>query len=134
MHKDRLKQYVKEEKEKLKRQRLKREEKKRQKKQLESKAKLPKEILKHITGSDQTVEELHESWFNRIRATIQFEDKKSTNFNRMLKIVKQDEEGLIGRKFELVKMFLALMFLSNNNRINLEQPQEFGDIEISVGK
>jgi chromatin segregation and condensation protein Rec8/ScpA/Scc1 (kleisin family) len=119
-------------KEKLKRRRLEREEKKRRRRQEKSKAKLPKEILKHITGSDQTVEELHESWFNRIRATLKLDSKESTSFEEMMKLVKKEEMQLLGRKFGLVKLFLALMFLSNNNRIELSQSKEFDDIKISM--
>ena len=58
-------------KEKLKRRRMRREEEKQKKMQMKSKAKLPKELLKHITGKEQSIEELHESWFNRIKATIE---------------------------------------------------------------
>ena len=88
-------------KEKLKRRRLKREEKKRRRRQEKSKAKLPKEILKHITGDEQTVEELHESWYNRIRATLGLENNDFTSFEDMMKLVKEDEKEL-KRLFEII--------------------------------
>ena len=61
-------------KEKLKRRRMRREELKEQRIQMRSKAQLPKELLKHISGKDQTIEELHESWYNRIKGTINLND------------------------------------------------------------
>ncbi|MHA1294551.1 MAG: hypothetical protein ACTSQJ_18070 [Promethearchaeota archaeon] len=119
-------------KEKLKRRRMRREELSQKKKQMRSKAKLPKELLKHISGKEQTVEELHESWFKRIRASINLNNKKETSFFEMCDIIKNDEKSSIGRKFALVRMFLALMFLSTGNRISLFQTDEFKDISISL--
>ncbi|MCK4370236.1 MAG: hypothetical protein KAW03_04155, partial [Candidatus Lokiarchaeota archaeon] len=55
-------------KEKLRRRKIRRDDLKQQKIQMKSKAQLPKELLKHISGREQTVEELHESWYNRIKA------------------------------------------------------------------
>jgi len=120
-------------KEKLKRRRLQREEEKQKRLQIKSKAKLPKELLKHISGKEQSIEELHESWFNRIKGTIDF-NNVDTSFFDLLKIIKSDEKSPIGRKFALVRLFLALMFLSTNNRIELFQDDEFKDVSINLKK
>ncbi|MFW9898032.1 MAG: hypothetical protein ACFFDO_02065 [Candidatus Thorarchaeota archaeon] len=120
-------------KEKLKRRRLQREEEKQKRLQMKSKAKLPKELLKHISGKEQSIEELHESWFNRIKGTIDF-NNVDTSFFDLLNIIKSDEKSHIGRKFALVRLFLALMFLSTNNRIELFQDDEFKDVSISLKK
>ena len=119
-------------KEKLKRRRMKREELKHQKIQMRSKAQLPKELLKHISGREQTVEELHESWYNRIKGTINLNNKE-TSFYELTNIIKDEEETSIGRKFALVRMFLALMFLSTGNKLNLAQDEDFRDISINIG-
>jgi chromatin segregation and condensation protein Rec8/ScpA/Scc1 (kleisin family) len=119
-------------KEKLKRQRLKREEELNKKKQKKSEATLPKELLKHITGREMSIEELHESWYNKIKAKINLEEKAKTTFFELLKLINEDEETILGRKYELVRMFLALMFLSNNKKIALTQDKEFKDIEIEI--
>jgi chromatin segregation and condensation protein Rec8/ScpA/Scc1 (kleisin family) len=119
-------------KEKLKRRRIKREEKLQKKKQEKSKAQLPNELLKHITGKEMSVEELHESWYNKIRAKINFEETDKTSFFELLKLINEDEDSVLGRKYELVKMFLALMFLSTNKKIKLLQDEEFKDIEIGI--
>ena len=118
-------------KEKLKRMRLRREEMKQTKLQMRSKAQLPKELLKHITGKEQTVEELHESWYNRIKAAINLNNKE-TSFFEMIKIIKNKEKDSIGRRFALVRMFLALMFLSTGYKLTLVQEEEFKDFTINL--
>ena len=128
-------------KEKLKRRRLRRDEEKQKKIQMKSKAKLPKELLKHISGKEQTVGELHESWLNRIKATIKLNNKSDTSFFELMEIIKNDEKSSIGRRFALVKMFLALTFLSTagasgtgktSTDILLFQEADFKDIKISL--
>ncbi|KKN10097.1 hypothetical protein LCGC14_1039970, partial [marine sediment metagenome] len=49
-----------------------------------------------------------------------------------LNIIKNEEKGSIGRKFSLVKMFLALMFLSTGNKITLSQDEDFQNISINI--
>ncbi|MHA1412813.1 MAG: Rho termination factor N-terminal domain-containing protein [Promethearchaeota archaeon] len=117
-------------KEKLRRQRLKREELKRKRLQMRSKAQLPKELLKHITGKEQTIEELHELWYNRIKAKVEIENKRNTSLFELAEIIKAEEQDEIGRKFALVRLFLALMFLSTGNKLLLSQDDEFKNINI----
>ena len=128
-------------KEKLKRRRLRREEEKQKKVQMKSKARLPKELLKHISGKEQTVGELHESWLNRIKATIKLNNRSDTTFFELMEIIKNDEKSSIGRRFALVRMFLALTFLSTpgasgtgktSTDILLFQEEDFKDIQISL--
>ncbi|TXT64047.1 MAG: hypothetical protein BAJALOKI3v1_270029 [Promethearchaeota archaeon] len=119
-------------KEKLKRRRLKRNKEKEQRKEEKSNASLPKELLKHISGREQSVEELHDSWFNKIKTKIKLENKDKTSFYNLVKLINEDEESILGRKYEFIRMFLALMFLSTNNRIKLNQDDEFKDINISI--
>lgn len=117
--------------EKIRRRQMRKEELKQQRLQMKSKAQLPKELLKHISGKDQTIEELHESWLNRIKATIDL-NNKLTSFYKLTDIIKTEEESDIGRKFALVKMFLALMFLSSGNKLTLSQNEEFKDISVNI--
>jgi len=120
-------------KEKLKRRRMRRDELKEQRIQKKSKAQLPKELLKHISGRDQTVQELHESWFNRIKSKIQLDDKETTFFE-MAEIINSEEESDIGKKFAFVRMFLALMFLSTGNKLELFQDEDFKNFSINLKK
>lgn len=117
--------------EKLRRRRMRKEEVNQQRIQMRSKAQLPKELLKHISGREQTVEELHESWYNRIKATINLNIKESS-FYDLANIIKNEEKSGIGRKFSFVRMFLALMFLSTGNKLTLSQDGDFQDISINI--
>ena len=118
-------------KEKLRRRKIRRDDLKQQKIQMKSKAQLPKELLKHISGREQTVEELHESWYNRIKATIKLNNNES-NFFDLANIIKDEEKSNLGRKFSLVRMFLALMFLSTGNKLILSQDEDFKNISIDI--
>ena len=118
-------------KEKLRRRKTRRDELKQQKIQMKSKAQLPKELLKHISGREQTVQELHDSWYNRIKATINLNNNESNLFD-LTNIIKDEEETSIGRKFSLVRMFLALMFLSTGNKLTLSQEEDFQNISINL--
>jgi chromatin segregation and condensation protein Rec8/ScpA/Scc1 (kleisin family) len=120
-------------KEKLKRRRMRREELKEQKLQFESKAQLPKELLKHISGREQSVEELHESWYNRIKSKIQLEERETTFFD-IAELINNEEDSDIGKKFAFVRMFLALMFLSTGNKLELFQEEDFKDFSINLKK
>jgi chromatin segregation and condensation protein Rec8/ScpA/Scc1 (kleisin family) len=122
---------VMQKKEKLRRRRMRNEELKQQRIQMKSKAQLPKELLKHISGRDQTIEELHDSWYNRIKATIELNNKESSLFD-LANIVNTEEKSDIGRKFSFVRMFLALMFLSTGNKLVLSQDEDFQDIEVNI--
>ncbi|MFX0004682.1 MAG: hypothetical protein ACFE9J_14495, partial [Candidatus Hermodarchaeota archaeon] len=122
---------VMQKKEKLRRQRIRKEELEQKRIQMRSKAQLPKELLKHISGRDQTIEELHESWYNRIKATIDLNNKESS-FYDLGEIIKHEEQSNIGRKFSFVRMFLALMFLSTANKLTLFQDEDFKDISINI--
>lgn len=118
-------------KEKIRRRQLRTEELKQQRLQMKSKAQLPKELLKHISGKEQTIEELHESWYNRIKATTDL-NNKPTSFFDLTEIIKTEEKSDIGRTFSLVRMFLALMFLSTGNKLTLSQGEDFKDISVMI--
>ena len=118
-------------KEKLRRRRMRKEEIKQQRIQMKSKAQLPKELLKHISGREQSIEELHESWYNRIKAMVDLNNKESS-FYDIAHIIKNEEKSDIGRKFSFVRMFLALMFLSSGNKLTLSQDEDFQDININI--
>ncbi|MFX1408764.1 MAG: hypothetical protein ACFFA6_00295 [Promethearchaeota archaeon] len=118
-------------KEKIRRRQIRKEELKQQRIQMKSKAQLPKELLKHISGREQTIEELHESWYNRIKATTNL-NNKPTSFFDLTEIIKTEEESDLGRKFSLVRMFLALMFLSTGNKLSLSQDEDFSDISVMI--
>lgn len=118
--------------EKLRRAREKREEEKKIVQFKKSKAKLPKELLKHITGKDQTIEELIEGWYNKVKASQDLNETDYISFFELLNLIKNEEMDQISRKFALVRMFLSLMFLGTSNKIDLFQAEDFEDISITI--
>lgn len=118
--------------EKLRRVRERREEAKQMVELKKSKAKLPKELLKHITGKDQTIEELIDGWYNKIKASQDLNDTDYISFFKLLNLIKNEQEETISRKFALVRMFLSLMFLGTSNKINIFQAEDFEDISITI--
>lgn len=123
-------------KEKLKRRRIRRERKKKQRKERRSKARLPKELLKHISGQEETIDELHEKWYNRIKASINLQNEK-TSFYELADLIKQEEEDNISKKFAFIRLFLALLFLSNDGtgrKLRLNQDGEFENIKVDLRK
>jgi hypothetical protein len=117
--------------EKLRRRALRKEELKQERIQMRSKASLPRDLLKHISGKEQTIEELLESWHNKIKAKISL-DERDLSFYELAKMIKEEETGDIDRKFAFVKLFLALMFLSTGNKLVLHQDEDFKDFNINL--
>jgi chromatin segregation and condensation protein Rec8/ScpA/Scc1 (kleisin family) len=117
--------------EKVRRRLLRKEELKQERLQMKSQARLPKELLKHISGKEQSIEELHESWYNRIKGTINL-NNLPTSFFDLTNIIKDEEKGDIGKKFAFVRMFLALMFLSTGNKLTLSQEEDFRNISVNI--
>ncbi|MHA1732143.1 MAG: hypothetical protein ACTSU5_09370 [Promethearchaeota archaeon] len=120
--------------EKLRRRREARDEKKRQLKKTRAKGQLPKEILKHITGKGMTVEEMIDTWYERIRNTIDMapKDKRETSLFELKDIIDVESESPLERRFMFVRMFLALCFLGTRGKINLFQADDFEDISIEL--
>ena len=117
--------------EKVRRRQLRKEELKQERLQMKSKARLPKELLKHISGKEQSIEELHESWYNRIKGTINL-NNVATSFFQLTNIIKDEENSDIGKRFAFVRMFLALMFLSTGNKLTLMQDEDFKNISVNL--
>jgi hypothetical protein len=117
--------------EKIRRRAMRKEELKQQKLQVRSKAMLPRELLKHITGKEQTIEELLDSWYNKIKVKISLDESK-LSFFELVNLIKKEETSDIDKKFAFVKLFLALMFLSTGNKLELHQDEDFKDFSINL--
>ncbi|MBD3352851.1 MAG: hypothetical protein GF364_15305 [Candidatus Lokiarchaeota archaeon] len=126
----------------LRRRRVKREERRRELKVIKSKGKLPKEILRHITGKDRTIEEILDEWFERIKAKIRLNDGDTTSYEELVKdiIEKEYPDDAYAQKIKSTELFLALLFLSTGGsgksapRLKLNQWEQFEDIEIEIAK
>jgi chromatin segregation and condensation protein Rec8/ScpA/Scc1 (kleisin family) len=100
---------------------------------IRSKGQLPKEILKHILGKNKTIEELLQEWFDKIKAKIKLNDKKFTTYDEMIEdVIEIEEKDAYGQKIKSIELFIALLFLSTNGKLNITQGEDFDDITIEI--
>lgn len=120
--------------EKLRRRREAREARLRALKKTRAKGQLPKELLKHLTGKKMTIEEVIETWYERIRTSVELSPKKETTTRELKDLIELEASTPLERRFHFVRMFLALCFLGTRGRIKLFQPNDFEDISIELPK
>ncbi|MHA1297824.1 MAG: hypothetical protein ACTSO9_00095 [Candidatus Helarchaeota archaeon] len=120
--------------------REKREQRKQELKFIRAKGQLPKELLRLITGKEKTITEIHEDWYQKIKAKIKLNDNKFTTFNELREDIIEHEypNDSIAQKLKSIELFIALMFLSTGGsgksspKLELKQMEDFGDIEIRL--
>lgn len=124
----------------LRRRRVKRERRREKLKVVKAKGQLPKELLRHITGKEKTIEEILESWLEKIKAKIKLNDGKTTSYRELCRDVIEHEypDDTYAQKIKAVELFEALLFLSTGGvgkaspDIVMRQDEAFGDIEIKL--
>jgi hypothetical protein len=118
----------------LRRRREKMEEKKEKKVQVRAKGKLPAEILKHITGSEETVEQRLNKWHQKIKEMVRLEERKdeTISFEELRKVIWAADGEEYGKKIQYIQAFESLMFLASLNKIRLEQLHQRDPINITV--
>lgn len=126
----------------LKRKREERENRRQELKVVQSKGKLPLDILKHITGKEKTIDEILNSWYEKIKAKTKLNDNKKTTYQEIVSdIIEQEHpKDSYGRKYQSIQLFIALLFLSTGGtgssspRINISQNEDFGNINIEINR
>lgn len=126
----------------LKRKREERENRRQELKVIQSKGKLPLDILKHITGKEKTIEEILNSWYEKIKAKTKLNDSKKTTYQEIVRdIIEQEHPNdAYGRKYQSIQLFIALLFLSTGGtgssspRTNISQNEDFGEIDIEINR
>ncbi len=118
--------------EKLRKRRVKRKRKKTKKKKVKNKGKLPAELLKHVTGSEETVEETLNKWHNKIieieenqKSVLTMNDVKHAIYNN-------DKIKLLEKQARYIQAFQAMLHLMALNKVNLIQPTMEEPIEIKI--
>ncbi len=99
------------------------------------KGKLPAEILKHITGKDETIEERLRRTHNRIKEIIKLEDAvEDTISMKFFKemIYKNEEKSIFEKKVAYIQRFEELLFLASLNKIIMRQETLRKNIEITL--
>ncbi|MCP4763514.1 MAG: hypothetical protein GY870_17205 [archaeon] len=74
-----------------------------------------------------------DSWFEVIRAKIKLNDKKDTSYKEICEdIIEIEEKEVYGKKIKSIELFIALLFLSTNGRVIINQDDDFADISIEI--
>ena len=96
-----------------------------------SKAKLPAEILKHITGSTETVEERLKKWHEKLKTMETLQDEEIT-LNQIKGMIYKNEKDDFGKKVKMIKAFEALLFLQSMSKIKMTQYDFDSPVEITI--
>lgn len=117
---------------------IKREEKlaqKQEQKVIRTEGRLPPELLKHILGKEETIEDLKNFWLNKIITMYRLGGERSQGtgitYNELMTLI--DEEQNLPKevkKMKEVKLFEVLMFLTSDGKIALSQEDFDKDIYI----
>ena len=119
--------------EKLRIRRVKKEAKKQVTVKKRGKGKLPAEILKHITGKEETIEQRLKRTHYRIKEIIQLEGFKDENipmkyFKDLL--YKNSDSSIFEKKVAYIQRFEEMLFLASLNKVKLHQETLRSDIDI----
>lgn len=108
---------------------IRREEKlaqKQEQKVIRTKGRLPPELLKHILGKEETIEDLKNYWLNKIITMYRLAGERAHNegitFYELKSLIEEEQElpkEVI--KMKEVKLFEVLMFLTSDGKISMAQ-------------
>ncbi|MHA1648313.1 MAG: hypothetical protein ACTSVL_12150 [Promethearchaeota archaeon] len=102
---------------------------------VKNRGKLPAEILKHITGKSQTIEERLRSRHRQIQEIINMENSKDKTFSiYYIKnlIYNHPNKNDFEKKCEYINSFEELLFLSSLNKIHIKQEGSHTPILITL--
>ena len=101
---------------------------------VKGKGKLPAEILKHITGSAETIEHLLQKWRSRIKEIVRLEGGKDelTTLSQLKEIVNEEEPESFAQRIKYIQCFQAIIYLSSLNKIFLKRETMHGPIYITI--
>ena len=102
---------------------------------LKTKGALPKELLKHLTGQEESIEEQIDHWLQKIKAKSKLnKNHKTSYFELCHDVIDLEVKNALEKKLKYINLFIAMMFLSTQKKIILTQEDEFSDIIIEVPK
>jgi hypothetical protein len=98
------------------------------------KGKLPAEILKHITGSEETIEQRLKKWHQKLKEIIRLEGNQddTISFNYIKKMLYNQGETLFEKKVKYIHSFEAFLFLASLNKVIMRQDTMKSPIEIHL--
>jgi hypothetical protein len=120
--------------EKLRLRRVVREQKQAIVKQTRVKGQLPKELLQHIMGRGETLEDLMPKWLEKIKAMGSLNKDGLASFFDLCNVIKAESKSKLEERLKICLLFQSLCFLANQNSVFLEQGDLFTDIVITPHK
>ena len=120
--------------EKLRIRRIRRQEKKEKLVKRKGKGRLPAELLKHITGKKDTIEQRLQQRQRQIKEIINMESPQDSiiSINYLKNLIYSQHEDKLGKHVEYLSCFQELLFLASLNKISLIQENQSQPIRIKV--
>ncbi len=97
-----------------------------------SRAKLPAEILKHISGREETVEQLLNRWHQKLKTMASLSSDNLVSSADIKTMLYEGDETLFEKKVKYIDCFSSLLFLTSLNRIRMEQRTMKTPIQIEI--
>ncbi len=100
---------------------------------IRGKGRLPAEILKHITGSELTIEQRLQKTHQKIKEIIRMnKDGQTFSVELMKKIIYQEDTALLKKKVNYIQLFEELLFLASLNKVVMGQKTMRSPIEVTL--
>lgn len=100
---------------------------------LRGKGRLPAEILKHITGSELTIEERLQKTHQKIKEIIRMENEDQTfSLDLMKNMIYSDDSPLLKKKVKYIQLFEELLFLTSLSKLRMQQETLRSSMEITL--
>ena len=100
---------------------------------IRGKGRLPAEILKHITGSELTIEQRLQKTHQKIKEIIRMNKEGQTfSVELMKKMIYQEDTALLKKKVNYIQLFEELLFLASLNKVVMGQKTMRSPIEVTL--
>ncbi|QEE14996.1 hypothetical protein DSAG12_00819 [Promethearchaeum syntrophicum] len=100
---------------------------------IRGKGKLPAEILKHITGSELTIEERLQKTHQKIKEIIRMnKDGQTFSVALLKKMIYQEDQAILKKKVNYIQLFEELLFLASLNKVTMAQRTMRSPIEVTL--
>lgn len=100
---------------------------------IRGKGRLPAEILKHITGSELTIEQRLQRTHQKIKEIIRMnKDGQTFSVELIKKMIYQEDTALLKKKVNYIQLFEELLFLASLNKVVMGQKTMRSPIEVTL--
>jgi len=100
---------------------------------IRGKGRLPAEILKHITGSELTIEQRLQKTHQKIKEIIRMnKDGQTFSVELLKKMIYEEDTALLKKKVNYIQLFEELLFLASLNKVVMGQKTMRSPIEVTL--